>query len=127
MGGCGDAAYTVDRTYATLADARSDGLFGKGWLPDVLPPSARAIRTANDVDSNTSSGEFSFAPQDMPSFSTRLKRGAAIMRFDGWADTVEGYADDGYAAWSYRGDGTVWTFFCNAAVGRCTYFMHPLS
>jgi hypothetical protein len=125
--GCGDMSDTVDRRYATLADARREGLFGRGWLPDVLPPSARAIRTVNNLDLDTSSGEFSLAPQDMPAFSTRLRRGAAVMRFDGWGDTVEGYADDGYAAWSYRDDGAVWTFFCNAAVGRCKYFMHALS
>jgi hypothetical protein len=125
--GCGDVAYKVDLTYATLADARREGLFGRGWLPDVLPPSARAIRTVNNLDLDTSSGEFSFEPQDMPAFSTRLTRGAAVLRFDGWVDTVEGYADDGYAAWSYRADAAVLTFFCNAAIGRCTYVMHAFS
>ncbi len=54
----------VESNYATLAEARADQLFGRGWLPDVLPASAFNIRTSNNLDLNQSEGEFSFRPDD---------------------------------------------------------------
>ena len=59
--------------YATLADARADELFGRGWLPDILPSSARQIRTSNDLDVSTSEGEFRFAPRDYEQLSSHLR------------------------------------------------------
>ena len=38
--------------YDTVAAARMDRLFERGWLPDVLPPSAGPILEAHDLDSN---------------------------------------------------------------------------
>jgi hypothetical protein len=55
----------VSSHYATLAQARANQLFDKGWLPDVLPPSTYDIRTSNDVERNTSVGEFRFAPTEL--------------------------------------------------------------
>ncbi len=48
----------VTKRYATLDDARRDRLFERGWLPDILPPSARDIRVTSDLDVNSSEGEF---------------------------------------------------------------------
>ncbi|MCC7249760.1 MAG: hypothetical protein IT473_14150 [Lysobacter sp.] len=113
----------VEHTYPTLADARRDNLFDKGWLPDILPPSTVGIRTENNLDVNTSFGEFSFAPEEAPLLMAKLKWGAAPMRFVDWDETVKEYADDGYAAWSYRDDDTMWTFFCDFSIARCEYSM----
>jgi hypothetical protein len=113
----------VKHAYPTLADARRDELFGKGWLPDILPPSTHAIRTENNLDLNISSGEFRIAPHEMPLFEARLKRGAAETRFNDWKGTIEEYADDGYIAWTYRQEGDAWTFFCKADVGHCDYYL----
>src|SRR5688500_8592456 len=52
----------VDNRYSSLADARADHLFERGWLPDILPASAHDIRTTNNLDLNLSEGEFSFKP-----------------------------------------------------------------
>ena len=38
----------VTSKYATLADARNDRLFERGWLPDILPPSTREISVNPD-------------------------------------------------------------------------------
>jgi hypothetical protein len=58
--------------YPTLATARADRLFERGWLPDILPPSTYGIRTANDLDLNTSEGEFSFDHSEYVSFAKQL-------------------------------------------------------
>src|SRR5688572_23700134 len=63
----------VTDRYATLQDARSDSLFQRGWLPDILPPSSHDIRTSNDLDLNVSSGEFHFSPQEFPDFTASLR------------------------------------------------------
>src|SRR4029450_10463956 len=62
----------VTDRYATLQDARADEVFGRGWLPDVLPPSSHDIRTSNDLDLNTSVGEFSFLPGEFELLRRRL-------------------------------------------------------
>ena len=39
-------------TYSTVEAARSDRLFERGWVPDVLPTGAGPIVEAHDLDSN---------------------------------------------------------------------------
>lgn len=114
---------TVTDRYASLADARADRLFERGWLPDILPSSAIRIRTSNNLDLNISTGEFSFTPADAPSLFRTLVPGAKTdAPFDAWADTVDDYADRGFSAWSYEDSDTKWVFFCRAAKGTCDYF-----
>lgn len=115
---------TVEREYATLAEARDDGLFDRGWLPDILPQSARDIRTRNNLDHNTSTGEFSFDPRDAPAFVARLKPGALPrMKFADWNAIVDAQAADGHRAWSYRDGVYGWVFFCNLRKGYCEYML----
>lgn len=125
--GCGMLpSDVVEHTYPTLADARRDDLFDKGWLPDILPPSTVEIRTENNLDLSISSGEFSFAPEEASLLMAKLKPGAAPMKYVDWEKTIEEYAGDGYAAWSYRDDDTMWTFFCDMSIARCEYLMDYL-
>lgn len=116
-------SHVVEHTYPTLADARRDDLFDKGWLPDILPPSTVEIRTENNLDLNISSGEFSFSPEEASLLIAKLKRGSAQMGFANWDKTVNEYADDGYAAWSYRDQYSTWAFFCDMSIARCEYIM----
>ena len=122
--GCGDLSDTVTNQYATLADARDDDLFNRGWLPDVLPPSARNIRTSNNLDINTSIGEFSFSSTETQQLYKLLKPGApAQSKFADWQDTVTSYDKQGFSAWSYQKDEYTWAFFCNSKNDRCDYFL----
>ena len=43
---------TEQTNYDTVAEARSDGLFARGWAPDVLSGSAGPITEAHDLDTN---------------------------------------------------------------------------
>ncbi|MDX6084051.1 hypothetical protein ACLMM6_13790 [Xanthomonas campestris pv. incanae] len=110
--------------YATLADARADQLFGRGWLPDVLPESSFNIRTINNLDLNTSDGEFLFRPDDSHHLFQQLHRGAPKnVRSPEHSDTISAKEHRGYSVWSLQKDQTTWVFFCRAADGRCIYTM----
>ena len=116
---------TVESNYAILAEARADTLFERGWLPDILPPSARDITTRNQLDLNYSTGEFSFDPKDASAFTSRLKLGAIpLTKFADWDETIKEYEAEGFRAWSFRDDSFRWVFFCDMRRGHCEYMMH---
>src|SRR5438034_5752417 len=92
----------VTERYATLDDARRDRLFERGWLPDVLPPSARDIRVSSDLDVNTSEGEFFFDPADFADFAARLQA-------------------TGNDTFQYSSAKYTWKFSCDSRRGFCRY------
>lgn len=51
--GCSDGVTT---RFPNLSDAKSQSAFERGWLPPLLPDSARAIVERNNLDSNTGTG-----------------------------------------------------------------------
>lgn len=108
--------------YTTLADARADHLFERGWLPDLLPPTASDIHTVNNLDHNTSTGSFRFSPLDGPQLFEGLGRDApARAPFTEWSSTVARYKERGYSAWNHEEDDSQWAFFCLAESGICEY------
>jgi hypothetical protein len=50
--------------YPDLASYEADGVNSRAWLPDSLPPSAKDIREAHDIDTNESWIRFQFARAD---------------------------------------------------------------
>jgi hypothetical protein len=99
LGSCSDV---VTHTYSTLDDARKDRLFERGWLPDILPSSARDFTVSNNLDVNTSDGEFAFDPIDFGSFAGQLRR----------------VGDDTF---QYSPGKSTWTFYCDSRGGHCRY------
>ena len=63
LSGCFLTRYEV---YATYDDAKLDGAFERGWLPEWLPQSASEIHEAHDLDSNQRA--FSFRLPDHVKF-----------------------------------------------------------
>ena len=100
LSGCWD---DVDKTYDTAADARDDGLFDSGLLPDILPPSAYDIRIISHTDANQVQGEFSFDPADYAYLTARF--------------------ESFYQPFEYSADGHTWQFYFDPAGGHCYYFM----
>ena len=49
LAGCEE---TQESTYPDLATARESGAITRGWVPDWLPPSARNIKEAHNLDTN---------------------------------------------------------------------------
>lgn len=108
----------VRKEYDTLQHARDDGLFDRGWLPNILPESATSIRTANDLDINTSEGEFTIAIQDADAFIERLS--VLEEPYAGQSDYIERMQSRGYEGFSYT-DVQTWLFLCSRKTGHCTY------
>jgi hypothetical protein len=83
--GCSDVVTT---RFATLADAKSQGAFERGWLPPLLPDSARAIVERNDLDLNTGTGSFDYDLAERPAYIERLSRAGAESRSEGDSDIL---------------------------------------
>lgn len=119
LSGCGDV---VTSHYATYDQAAREGLFARGWLPDVIPSSSNDIRASNNLDRNTSEGEFSFAPETMASFVRLL---VPLSRQD-VADAdlpavVARREAEGYGSYALTSGSRVWVFFVNGAHGHAYY------
>ena len=120
--GCSPHAATSH--YATLADAREERLFDKGWLPDILPASTTSIRTTNDIECSRSTGRFRMSPSDFAAFAAHSVDGApAQAPLDDWAAVLAGYAADGLLPRTYRSGVYTWVFFCRADTGECQYVL----
>ena len=115
----------VTSRYATLNEARGEELFGRGWLPDILPASSHNIRTENTLDLNTSVGEFSFSPPDYAAFASRLRP------YDSSSGTVSSdlkkkvqkMQRQGFQPGIFVDDNATWLFFCQTKRGYCEYSM----
>lgn len=59
--------------YPTLADADKDGATTRGWIPDLLPGSSRAIHEVHDISPSTEWCAFEFLPADSENLRKNLK------------------------------------------------------
>jgi len=109
----------VTSHYATLAAAENDRLFERGWLPKLLPPSSHNIRTTNNLDLNTSSGEFYMAPMDVSGFIRSLNPSAPEQNA---VESIPANVTATYTEGRY-----VWQFTCNSASGHCIYQLQPMA
>ena len=110
----------VTSRYATLNEARADQLFERGWLPDILPPESHSIRTSNNLDLNTSDGEFSFASSDYGAFAAQLRPYAPMRTpFSNFETEVAEKRADGFHAGVFADEESIWVFFCKPEDGRC--------
>jgi hypothetical protein len=111
----------VRSRYATLATARSDRLFERGWLPDILPVSAHDILVVNNLDFNSSAGEFYFAAADDPGFAARL------LPEDAGGPELQGvmskFRKRGLRTGVFKESGVTWVFACRPQQGYCEYLL----
>ena len=114
----------VTSRYTSITEARADTLFDRGWLPDILPASATAIRTSNILDLNTSEGEFSFLPSDYFLFSSRVQPYKTIRTpFANFEKEVARTQSKGFLLSTYAEEKYTWVFFCKPEKGYCEYTM----
>lgn len=71
VSGCDES---VPLNYSTRAEAEAESHFARGWLPEIIPSSSRNISMRNNLDLNTSNGEFSFDPSESGVFVSQLER-----------------------------------------------------
>lgn len=103
LAGCDDS---VRLEYATKAEAESESLFARGWLPEIIPPSSRQITMKNDLDLNVSEGEFKFDATDHEAFISKLER-------------MQSLDVEGFSAYSFED----WTFFISDGRDQCRFRM----
>ena len=114
----------VTSKYATLEEARKDELFGRGWLPDILPPSSRDILVENDLDLNISEGSFKFSSNENDLLRTKLTSALPNRApFERWDDIVEKRKRQNYSYGAYYEEDSTWVFFCKYEKGECDYVM----
>ena len=83
--GCSDVVTT---RFSNLADAKSQGAFERGWLPPLLPDSARAIVERNNLDLNTGTGSFDYDLSEKSSYMKKLTGAGAVSRTEGDIDIL---------------------------------------
>jgi len=104
----------VTTRFATLADAKSQGAFQRGWLPPVLPDSATAIVERNDLDLNRGTGSFDYDLAERTTYLESLSRVGAVSLAEPDADILAATTNgsrweirlprsSGQGAWSVRG------------------------
>jgi hypothetical protein len=90
--------------YPSLADAKKDGAIDRGWIPDFLPASSRAIHEVHDISPSTTWCAFEFLPSDSQDLQKSLKRvdelAPSVRRVPNpgeswWPDLLDGNLDVG--------------------------------
>ena len=119
------ACDVVSTEYRTLSEARNDGLFERGWLPDILPLSTHAIHVANNLDLNTSEGSFRFSSDDFQGFRERLieTSSSSLGQFSGSRSALDRMESEGYPLLQYSASLSTWLFSCAQEQGTCEYVM----
>ncbi len=114
----------VTKYYPTRAKAEEDNLFEKGWLPSIIPKSATDITTSIDLDINTSKGDFRYAAIETNAFLSHLKPYSVSN-----PDLKQGQSyfakqrKDGYDAFEFIANKTVWIFLVNTSTNHVRYVM----
>ena len=85
LAGCSDEITT---RFATLADAKAQEAFARGWLPPILPDSATSIVERNNLDLNTGTGSFDFDSAERSGYIKRLTEAGALSRTEGGSDIL---------------------------------------
>jgi hypothetical protein len=78
----------VTTRFPHLSDAKAQGALERGWLPPLLPASARAIVERNHLDSNTGTGSFAYDLPERPSYREKLSRAGGVTRVEGDSDIL---------------------------------------
>ena len=94
-------------SYATYEEAVTDNLFQRGWLPSNIPMSSRNIVLNNNLDLNTSVGEFTIDTNTSKDFIEQLK---AIDK-----------GENDYKQYQYSNGNSVWIFNINPKNGHINY------
>lgn len=91
--GCSDVVTT---RFATLAEAKLQHAFDRGWLPPIMPDSARNIIERNNLDSNSGTGSFDYNLPERTAYLERLIRSGASLRSGSEIDVLLVTTDDSH-------------------------------
>jgi hypothetical protein len=91
-------------------------------LLDVAP-SAKNIRTTNNLDVNTSEGEFYLSAPEYRPFEARLYPYILKSPYPDWEIYFQRKIKEGYDLRQYTSEGSVWVFLCSDTKAHCEYRM----
>ena len=103
----------ITKHYDNYQTAKKDGLFLKGWLPDFIPTSSKNIVTNNNLDLNTSDGEFYFDMKEFSEFTSFLKD--------------EKKTQNGFIIYSYTNNLSSWKFLITPKSGFVKYSLTKIN
>ena len=119
--GCYDI---VTDHYATRNQAEVASLFKRGWLPNLIPPSASDISTRNDLDANRSEGEFKFDVKESVEFIEKLSPYSnQNLPVASWQSILSTSKENGYEIYEYTFEQSKWIFVINNKTGHVRYLM----
>ena len=99
LASCSD---TVTNHYSTRKEAEAERLFDRGWLPIIIPISSKQIRTSNDLDINTSRGEFYYDVNESSTFMANLRHYSGRKApFRHWTEYITEQKKEGYTVFEY--------------------------
>lgn len=97
---------TITTQFTSYEEAKQSGAFERGWLPPILPPSAKNITEKNNLDFNFGSGAFTFSPNDITYF---MDSGAKIAEMNSTnSKQVKKYKKRGYMLLSFSNESSSW-------------------
>lgn len=110
--GCDDVITTH---FTDLEEAKSRRAFDRGWLPPMLPASARAIEERNDLDANTGTGSFAYDPAERAAYITKLLHAGAPLQ-----------AEQDLEILTVKTNGSCWEIRLPRGSGSARWRMHRL-
>jgi hypothetical protein len=97
---------TVITHFENYADANDSGAFERGWLPPILPPSAKNITEKNNLDLNIGEGSFTYESSHIDYFASREAQ--AIEVNSNSSEHLKRHHKNGYRLYRYSSESTSW-------------------
>jgi hypothetical protein len=119
------ACDVVTSRFDTWEDAEASQLVERGWLPGILPHSATDLVVRNDLDLNTSQGNFSFDPEDYETFRESIisPYAPSTELMNAVGSEYEIHSGRGYPVLFHVESESQWVFLCMPEQGVCRYHM----
>jgi len=102
---------SVVSQYGSYKDAEENSVFLRGWLPQIIPKSSFNIYVENNLDLNSSIGEFSFNPSEVRLFLKQL--------------VFHKNVGSKYKIYTYTSEHSVWEFKIDTQLGHVEYILKP--
>ena len=118
---------TVTSYYSAYSEAKADSIFERGWLPEFIPFSSRKIITKNNLDINTSNGEFYISAEDTVAFISKLAPygNHQFEYLERNLKILNRLREGGYTAYEYANNDSIWIFFVNIQTNHVLYDFLP--
>lgn len=113
---------SVSSHYASVAEARENGAFAKGWLPEILPESAKDITVVSVPDSSTCEGELALEEHSVAPFLVKLSP-TGDFKYTEQREWVRRFKRPGSGVGYHHSGRVLFAFLC--AEAKCAFVCGP--